>query len=440
MEINTGTYQGSDGFVMAYALLFAQAPNHPNFAKIKFGFKRSSGTGYTLLTGQLSGGTAWRVRIDGLIPGTEYNFIAYSENIHGLLSESGNPTRTKTMPGSDQLPAWIASIVYVDTQDAILQSNIDSIGFPVPTELTIASGAVTVIMTQKFRFHSIDTEGDAAADDLDTISGGNASELLLIQAENAARIVTLKDGASLKMEGDFVLESTEDKILFVCISAGVWHEITRSKTEGFPAPTELTIASGVVTVTETQKFCFHSVDTEGDAATDDLDTISGGNPSKLLLIQAENAARIVTLKDGASLKMNGDFALETTEDKILFVCISTGVWHEITRTKTEGFPAPTELTIASGVVTVTETQKFCFHSVDTEGDAATDDLDTISGGNPGEIVILQAEDGARDVVCKDGVNLKLAGDFTMDHTEDKIQLICISAGVWHELTRSGNGA
>jgi len=249
------------------------------------------------------------------------------------LSESGNPTRTKTMPGSDQLPAWIASIVYVDTQDAILQSNIDELGFSSPTELTIASGVVIVTGTQKSRFHNIDTEGDAAEDDLDTISGGDVGELLLIQAENAARVVTLKNGTYLKMNGDFALENTDDKILFICISAGIWHEIARSKREaaGFPSPTELTIASGAVALTGTQKFRFHSIDTEGDAATDDLGTIYGGNAGEILILQAENAARDVVCKDVANLKLAGDFTMDHTEDKIQLICISSGVWHELTR-------------------------------------------------------------------------------------------------------------
>ena len=228
MNISTGTYQGSDGFVMAYAVLSVRAPSHPNFAKIKFGFKRGTEAEYSLLTGQSYSGLGWHVRIDGLIPGTGYDFIAYSENAHGLLSESGNPTRTKTMPGSDQLPAWIASIVYVDTQDAILQSNIDELGFSSPTELTIASGAVALTGTQKFRFHSIDTEGDAATDDLGTIYGGNAGEILILQAENAARDVVCKDVANLKLAGDFTMDHTEDKIQLICISSGVWHELTRS--------------------------------------------------------------------------------------------------------------------------------------------------------------------------------------------------------------------
>src|SRR5690606_34760387 len=59
-------------------------------------------------------------------------------------------------------------------------------------------------------------------------------------------------------------------------------------------------------------------------------------------------------------------------------------------------PAATELTIASGVITVTQTT----HKVDTEGDAGTDDLVTINGGQEGAIIILEPANDARDVVLK----------------------------------------
>jgi hypothetical protein len=77
--------------------------------------------------------------------------------------------------------------------------------------------------------------------------------------------------------------------------------------------------------------------------------------------------------------------------------------------------------------------------VDTEADAATDDLDTISGGSEGDLLIIRAADDARTVVAKDGMgNLALAGDFLLDHTSDRLLLVRGSAG-WVELSRSGNG-
>ena len=100
--------------------------------------------------------------------------------------------------------------------------------------------------------------------------------------------------------------------------------------------------------------------------------------------------------------------------------------------------APTELTLdAAGAITVTKG----YHRVDTFGDAATDDLVTINGGVDGEMLILRAENDARSVVVKDGGNLALAGDFTLDNTEDTISLIYDDTlSKWLETGRSDNGA
>jgi hypothetical protein len=58
--------------------------------------------------------------------------------------------------------------------------------------------------------------------------------------------------------------------------------------------------------------------------------------------------------------------------------------------------ADTELTIASGAVTKTRTS----HNIDTESNAASDDLDTINGGVEGDFLILTANNDARTVVVK----------------------------------------
>tara|TARA_Y100000310_G_scaffold319140_1_gene374059 strand:+ start:1167 stop:1643 length:477 start_codon:yes stop_codon:yes gene_type:complete len=98
------------------------------------------------------------------------------------------------------------------------------------------------------------------------------------------------------------------------------------------------------------------------------------------------------------------------------------------------FIAATELTIATGAVTATQT----LHKIDTESDAATDDLDTISGGVEGYLLIIYPEDSARTVVAKDGTgNLSLAGDFSMDHADDRLTLLHDGTN-WVELSRSSN--
>lgn len=96
------------------------------------------------------------------------------------------------------------------------------------------------------------------------------------------------------------------------------------------------------------------------------------------------------------------------------------------------------LTIASGLIDITSSM----HVVDTQGGAASDDLDNITGGYNGQILVLMAANSARDVVLKDGTgNLRLAGDMTLDNVEDTITLIYTTSGsLWREIARSNNGA
>lgn len=92
------------------------------------------------------------------------------------------------------------------------------------------------------------------------------------------------------------------------------------------------------------------------------------------------------------------------------------------------------LTIASGVITAV----MDWHRVDTEGAAATDDLDTIDGGYDGRMLTLHSVNSGRVVTVKDGTgNLRLAGDFVMDSPFDSITLQWVSSN-WYEISRSNN--
>lgn len=86
--------------------------------------------------------------------------------------------------------------------------------------------------------------------------------------------------------------------------------------------------------------------------------------------------------------------------------------------------AGAELTIAAGVVTIVSTYS-TFYDIDTQSDDATDDLDTINGGEDGEIIIIRAEDAARTVVVKhdaDNIQLKGAQDLPL---VDQTQLLML---------------
>lgn len=96
----------------------------------------------------------------------------------------------------------------------------------------------------------------------------------------------------------------------------------------------------------------------------------------------------------------------------------------------------TEKTIASGAITVTGP----LHTVDTESNAASDDLETITAqSGAGELIHLKADNTARTVVIRHGTgNIKLsdAANFSLDDTEKSITLIR-KGSEWHELARGG---
>lgn len=90
--------------------------------------------------------------------------------------------------------------------------------------------------------------------------------------------------------------------------------------------------------------------------------------------------------------------------------------------------SPTEATLdTSGILTLTGPG---WYTVDTFGDAASDNLVQISGLSKGDEVILSPENGARTVVIVDGAKIVLNRDmtFTMDNTDDCMVFQCIDAG------------
>lgn len=98
------------------------------------------------------------------------------------------------------------------------------------------------------------------------------------------------------------------------------------------------------------------------------------------------------------------------------------------------------LTITVGVISITNSGSI--YDLDTEGAAATDDLDTINGGNQGQLICLQTANSARDVVLKHNTgNIFNPGgvDLTLGLTTDRIFLMYDSTSAkW--VTTSVNAA
>lgn len=94
------------------------------------------------------------------------------------------------------------------------------------------------------------------------------------------------------------------------------------------------------------------------------------------------------------------------------------------------------MTISSGQITLASPNGPAF--VDTEGSAATDDLDTIFGaGRIGDVIVIQSTNAGRDTTVKHNTgNIRLAGgvDFTLSNTTDAIALRW-TGSVWAECWR-----
>lgn len=122
---------------------------------------------------------------------------------------------------------------------------------------------------------------------------------------------------------------------YFCINDGV--DIVCLNPNSLPmlsgSSTSLTVATGVVTLTNNSSS--YTLDTEGAAATDDLDTISGGQDGQIIICSLVNASRVVTFKDGTgnlALANNLNFSPNSLENSIVLRYDSTSAtWRELCR-------------------------------------------------------------------------------------------------------------
>lgn len=118
---------------------------------------------------------------------------------------------------------------FVDVADAVRSTSTTGITY----DLTIASGVITVdpLQSPNSAYHLVDTEGAAAADDLNSIVGTKQGQLLTLQVKDASRVVTVKDGVGniFLTSGDFALNNIRDAIQLVYrLDINGWCEVRRA--------------------------------------------------------------------------------------------------------------------------------------------------------------------------------------------------------------------
>lgn len=200
------------------------------------------------------------------------------------------------------------------------------------------------------------------------------------------------------------------------------------------------IVSDEITVSRSPLEQFVYVATEGAAPTDDVYTIKGGYEGQVLAFRSPSASRdpifrVMTGIEG-NLMLNSDCRLANGGMSWLVLRKCGNYWVELGRSHdTEAIPSTM---ISGGAIAVRPSVYLSPLLVGAEGGAPTDDLDTITGGLEGQIIVLASTSSAQSITLRDGVgNLDIVGSFTLTHTSDTITLMRRGT-TWREISRSDN--
>lgn len=172
------------------------------------------------------------------------------------------------------------------------------------TEYTIASGVITVAKG----YARIDTEANAATDDLDTITAGTnvgAGSILVCRAENTARVVTLKDGTgNLHLNGDYAMSAT-DRTITLIYDGTNWREIARSVPSSV---TRLSKSAAYTVAAGDGDDVLVFVDASGGAVTITLPTAVGNN-QRVTVVKTDSSANAVTIDPNGAETIGGETTL-----------------------------------------------------------------------------------------------------------------------------------
>ena len=196
-----------------------------------------------------------------------------------------------------------------------------SMQYQASAEITIATGAVTQTQT----LNSIDTEADAAADDLDTLTILTNSNVAVLKLENSARIVTLKHGT-----GNFSLPNAQDIIMKADVLYHFVHDATNWIYVGdINENGEDTLSDGANIAWNLQASKNGTVTLAGNRTLDNPTNLVAGESHVLRVVQDGTGTR--TLAYGSAYKFAGGTAPTLTAgaggavDLLEFYCDGTNM-------------------------------------------------------------------------------------------------------------------
>ena len=205
--------------------------------------------------------------------------------------------------------------------------------------------------------------------------------------------------------------------------------IGRQKTLDHGRITKLTvvqIASGEVTLTR----AFHAIQAE-TGTTDTLVTIAAASDGDRVLLRAKSGDTITVKHDTDNIFLNGaNMILRGRATLELIYDINYAKWLEVSRAEITG---RTVVTISAGAIEATGE----FLSVAAET-GTTDNLDTITGGRSGEIIVLRADTGDMITVGDLTGNIDLSMAMILGDNDTLTLIYDDESGTWLEMSRSMN--
>ncbi len=123
---------------------------------------------------------------------------------------------------------------HAQSADAIITEVRKNVRTTAATELTLASDAVTLTKS----YHTIDTQADAASDDLATLSGGVAGQTYWLCASNDARTVVVTNAGNIVTSGATSISLAEDDDCVQTFYTGSKHVVIASKVAAVTAASD----------------------------------------------------------------------------------------------------------------------------------------------------------------------------------------------------------
>ncbi len=189
------------------------------------------------------------------------------------------------------------------------------LGLRASQEITLLTGG-TVAISGGNHFR-VDTFSDAGTDDLDSITGSVETDLIVLRAENVARVVTVKDGTgNIQLnDGDYALDDA-NSVLVLFYNGTNWIEWHRSAATNVNQQLVQTAKTGAYTAVALDLV---DCDCSSGSFTVTLPASPGANARIGILLESTNLPAQPTKPNTVTIARNGNSIDSASSDVVLFV-------------------------------------------------------------------------------------------------------------------------